>query len=539
MYKVLVVDDETLPREFLHSLVPALDSRYEVIGEASDGNEAMQFIRQNQVDLLITDVRMPEKDGLELCKEVHSEYPGMMIAILSGHEEFQYVQQAMLYKVEEYLLKPINKQSIQGMLQRVAVGLEKRKNEETTLRGLLNLSDEAKRQVATRFLQALIAQSHAEISSLYPLVHRMKIPVFEGEGIILHLSVDEYSLFQRMIPPKDYSVFLYILNQVASELASQFDLTWTLFDSSNQTSILLSGTDTALTLKYARDLFDQINSAMQSVTKLSVSGGIGCWIEDIFQIDVSYQSALRANHLRFQYDGGTLRENLLQEDEVEPDPIERVTESLRNTAIIPNAPEWAAKELVRILQSVQAIYSYNAYSLGAYILNKLLYRTQGKNNPSFETAWKLLSSIGNLGAQEMAAEVVESVYRSVFSSMLVPNNDSVDEVSSEPPSIIEKVLEFIMQHYGEPISLSMIADNFDITPQYLSHIFHRQTGTSYIKYVTHFRLKQAATLLTEMSDVKIYEVAEKVGYENVKHFMYIFKKHFGVTPGEYKTAYGN
>jgi len=537
MYNVLVVDDELLPRKFLNSLIPALDSRFRVVGEASDGNEALEIIRKQQLDLLITDIRMPEKDGLELCEEVHREFPKIKICILSGHEEFQYVQQAMLYRTEEYILKPINKEAIQEMLNRVAQRLDKQKAEESTLRGLYSLSDEAKRQVAMRFLQALITKSHAEISTLYPLVHRMKIPLFEGEGVMLLLSLDEHLLFQRMIPPKDHTVFHYILNQVASELASRFDMTWSLFDQSNHTCILLSGTDPNRVLQNVHTLFEQINSAMQSTTNLSVSGGIGCWIEDIFQVDESYMTALRANHLRFnQGQPGVLNEYFYQESvAAEPDPIDYVAESLRNAVMIPHAPEWAAKKLVNVLNNEGTVKSMGAYNLGAYILNKWTSGRQDNTYQNLDLAWGTLSILGGLGTQDATPSIIESVYSNVFSTLLDASDPVEEERNLEGnPSFIDKVLDYINLHYCEPISLAMIADHFQITPQYLSQLIHKQIGISYIKYLTKIRMDQALKLLTESAGIKVYEVAEQVGFDNVKHFMYVFKKHYGKTPGEYK-----
>lgn len=539
MYNVLVVDDEELPRKFLFSMISVLDPRFKVVGEACDGNEAMDFISRHRIDLLITDIRMPEKDGLELSKEVHQKFPHIKICILSGHEEFQYVQQAMLYRTEEYILKPINKEAIQEMLSRVAESMDKIKSQEATLRGLLSLSDEAKKQVAMRFMQALITKSNAEISTLYPLVHRMKIRLFEGEGILLLLSLDEQSLFKRMIPPKDYTVFRYILNQIATELASRYELTWTLFDQNNHTSVLLSGTDPDQTLQHAHTLFGQINSAIQSTTKLTVSGGLGCWIEDISQLDEAYQSALMANHLRFrQGRTGVLNESSIRAGEVSgQDNIIQVADTLRSIHLFPRAPEMAAKQLVHILDNQGTISSLGAYSLGAYILNQLAEGRHGKNHTHMDLAWNALSQLGDLVADHIAPSFIESVYSNAF-LFLISSSDPVDEEKKAQgnPSFVDKVLDYIAVHYCEPISLAMIADHFQISPQYLSQLFHKQIGISYIKYVTKLRMEKASRLLSENAEIKVYEVAEQVGFDNVKHFMYVFKKYYGKTPGEYRSV---
>ena len=249
MYQVLIVDDESLQREYLLSQIPALDPRFSIVGEASDGREALHFLEQHTVDILITDIKMPVMSGLELCHQVFLLYPDIKIVILSGYEEFEYAKEALEYKAEAYLLKPLNRAATRDMLNRIAESLTKKKAEELTLKGLRVLSDEAKQLVARRFLQALLASSQAEINTLYPLIHRLKIPLFEGEGLILLLLLDEYALFLKQIPAKDISIFQYILNQIAAEIAAANELTWTLFDEGERTVILLVRIQASLEIK--------------------------------------------------------------------------------------------------------------------------------------------------------------------------------------------------------------------------------------------------------------------------------------------------
>nr|MDA3845367.1 AraC family transcriptional regulator [Vallitaleaceae bacterium] len=109
--------------------------------------------------------------------------------------------------------------------------------------------------------------------------------------------------------------------------------------------------------------------------------------------------------------------------------------------------------------------------------------------------------------------------------------------SQEENELVSKVKSYIINHYDEPISLSLIADILTVSPSYLSNLFHETVGLSYIKYLTDIRMKQAAMLLRDYPSMTLEEITKKVGYISVKHFSYVFKKHFAMTTSEYKSNF--
>lgn len=254
MYKLLIVDDESLTRLYMQQNIPSLDEKWVVAGEASDGVEALEFLSQSKVDLVITDIKMPLMDGLELCSRIHQDYPGQEVVILSGYDEFSYAQQAIRYGVDDYLLKPVIEEELLAALRKISSRIENEKNSR---------------------------------------------------------------------------------------------------------------------------------------------------------------------------------------------------------------------------QSSEAVLSEH---------NTL------------------------------------------------PQHNCTSE-----QNIIELARSYICSHYYEPISLAQIAEHIGVTSNYLSSIFHKQVGESYIKYLTRVRMEQAAELLSQRPRVKIADISEKVGYVSVKHFLHVFKQYFNKTPGEYRS----
>jgi len=138
MYKVFLVEDEIVAREGIRDNVDWNLAGFEFCGEAPDGEMALPLIDSTQPDVLITDIKMPFMDGLQLCKIVRERMPSIKIIILTGHDEFNYAQDAVKLGVTEYLLKPVGVQDLYNVLERVASQLDQERQEQESLRRLKN-----------------------------------------------------------------------------------------------------------------------------------------------------------------------------------------------------------------------------------------------------------------------------------------------------------------------------------------------------------------------------------------------------------------
>jgi len=539
MYSVLIVDDEAIQREYLRMQIPALDGRFTVAGEAADGREALDFLERTPVDLLVTDIKMPVMNGLELCRRAYALDPRMKIVILSGYEEFEFAREALRYKAEQYLLKPLNRESLRAALAELAALLERARADEAALRGLRALSDEARRQAARRFLQALIAGSQAEIGALFPLTCRMNIPLFEGEGVLLLLEIDETSLRDRRVPPRDFAVFRYILNQIAAELAEARELVWTLFDDRERTAVLLSGTEPEARKPVARALFAQIRDQMRAATGLTLTGGLGTEIEDVLQLEASYRSALAATYRRFRDGGDLLYESEDGQDGEEgadaAEAVHSFLQTARGAVFDPHSDGrlLGVSLLADLLARDGAVAASSAFGFGSFLLQELGRGPVRRTPEAWSRAWRTLAELLPPDAPDRTLVSVLEAYRSALSEL------QADTAPADKPSddgeqrLVDDIRAFIERHYAEPISLAMLSDKFQASQQRISTAFHKHVGLPYIKYMTQIRMENAARLLAEQPEAKIFEIAERTGYGNVRHFTYVFKKHFGVTPGEY------
>lgn len=541
MYSLLIVDDEPLTREYMRMNISSINSSWLVAGEAEDGAEALKFLEKQPVDLVITDIKMPVMDGLNLCKMISQKYPRLKVLILSGYDEFAYAKEAMLYGVSEYLLKPIVKEDLRAALDNVARKLESEKNNELTYNSILNLSKDSKKYVVRKFLQALIDEATVEIKSLYPLIYRMKVSLIEGEGIIMILSLDEGAFLHSDLPVSDISIYKYILNQVTTEMVEESDIGWTFLDSGENTCVLISGEDTDKLQQACINLRNKVNAFMSANTGLTIIASIGSLLTDILQLSQSYKAAyklltcslLSGETMFFSYNEKNILEKLVQVDKV----IEAA--ALLKSSFIDKNEIGFSLALSKFIDLIDYTTVESILRCGMYVIKNLSSLKSGYSSEFEESVMKQLKHFSFSDNSDFNKENVIKLYKALYAYL--SDNNSVEQAVnankfSNDANIVEKAKDYIFYHYSEPISLALIAENVGVSSSYLSQLFHKTVGESYIQFLTRVRMEQAGKLLKAYPEEKISKICEKVGYIGVKHFTYVFKQYFNKTPGEYQNS---
>ncbi|MDG0809829.1 helix-turn-helix transcriptional regulator [Cohnella rhizosphaerae] len=318
-------------------------------------------------------------------------------------------------------------------------------------------------------------------------------------------------------------------------------MNWTLFDDRERTAVLLSGTDPERLSDDAEALFGQARKAMLDTTGLTLTGGVSSLVEDVQQLDTAYAEAYAATCRRFLEGGDKLYAYV---DAAAAEAFGALVQSAASELTDAHgerrdAHGWQA--LAALLPDGRRLDAVRAYGLGAALLGELQRLSAARRRPvPWAAAWNMLSH--TLPADDAAlwpAAALTDVYRAALATLAAPSGAAPEPRPSTEAGERQLVLDiraYIDANYAEPISLALLSDKFGASQQHISTIFHKHAGTPYIKYMTRVRMDNAARLLSARPEMKIFEVAERTGYVNVKHFSYVFKKHYGVTPGEYDQA---
>ena len=533
MYSMMIVDDEPLMREYMKVNVPQINDRWQVTAEAADGQDALEILKHQQVDLIITDIKMPAIDGIELCSIVSGQYPGIKLVILSGYDEFDFARKAIHYNVCEYLLKPVVKNELQNILSDIAALLDAQRSREIAYKTTVMLSEDSRKQVVKNFLKAVVMESNIEIKALYPLVYKLKISLLEAVGNIMVLDLDEYVILEKSIPVADIHIYRFILHQTVAELLEDSEYGIAFFNGYGNTTIFVTGENAVEVMEKCTTIYNKVASVMLKNTEIPVTGAIGVPADDVLQLNTSHKRALQAirNHLLcstrpsfFTYEDKTCNNDFMSKLENIILSIQSAILDNNNTNLFIYVSDYAG--LINNI-SISSILKFGIYLIKQ--ISHLMQVSQYENeNKAYELLAKIFLSIKNCAK----ADEIVKYYLEIIKVFQIKGQEVQPAITEQV--IVLKTREYIYSHYSEPISLADIAEKIGITSSYLSSIFHKSAGESYLKFLTRIRMEQAAKLLRSSSVKKVYDVSEKVGYLSVKHFSYVFKQYYNMSPGEYQ-----
>lgn len=529
MYSLLIVDDEPLMREFIKANLSSIDPGWRFAGEASDGAEALRFLESHAADLVLTDIKMPVMDGIELCRRLKAKNPRQEIVILSGYDEFAFAQEAMKYQVHGYLLKPIKIPALQEILAEVVAALERNSKEETALRAMRTLNTDYKSHICRSYLRAVIQNSNTEIKALHPMVYRLKLELMQGEGIVLLLRLDIESLLLQKLPPEDLAVFYYVLYQIASEVVEEGRSGWVVLDSAENTVVYLTAESREELERGCAEIFAKISALMAAHTGLTVTGCVGSAKSEVLEMAASYEDAAQLTAFWLLGGGNTLYRSGPSKPGFGFAKIEK--------AALRVAANLAQKDQAGLYSAVDEYLSAPGASAFPDTLRYLLFLLQKVlapgTDPGGERFVACLNGIRKAAPGGSACDIPR-LYRAVLQTARGDMEDAPEKSGMQQQ--VDAAKEFIYRHFAEPITLSQIADYLSLSPNYLSKIFHELVGESYIKFITRIRMEQAAKLLMASPRLHISAVAEKTGYYNLKHFNFVFKEFYNVTPTEYQES---
>lgn len=505
MYNVMVVDDEQLTRNFLKTIIHKNCDEWTVIGEASDGCEALTMLKDNKCDLVITDIKMPIMDGVTLCQHISELHPDTRLIILSGYGEFEYAKKAIQCNVSAYLLKPIVNEDLFDALNTVKGQLD---NSHRTQEAFVNysaLSSKYKDELATKLLQSIVNNAYVQTQSLLKIIYQLDVSLIEEQALIMMIVPSKSMMLQADYLQNKEVASLLIYMTVCDMLDGSSAIAF--LDSSSRTVIYIPINESESPYEIRNDLCVSLCADFFSATGEELECYSGSPVTELLQLNQSYQEAIvdmQKSRLFVKPDYAT--------DKV----LGRFNELLANYV-------YAVKSRVNdnIQYSQNELEDFISSNLGMLNMDYVGIHT-------YEYLIDTLDDDSSFAPPSTSLDVILDGYSKLY--------NTASEDSSED-SLIDDAIEYIQNHYSEPISLAILADHLSITPSYLSNLFHTTVGTSYIKYLTELRINKACYMLSHNKDITLDTITKKVGYLSTKHFSYVFKKHYGITPGRYRSEH--
>lgn len=494
MINILLVDDEYLIRAKIHKYLKDGIFKFDNIYEASNGLSALDIIKNNNIDIAIIDIQMPLINGIEFVKKIREEYYETKIIFLTGFEKFEYARQAIQYNIVEYLLKPVKKDELYSSIEKC---LSLIYNEQKNLIALNEIDEKKKYQFIIDSLYNNLTQVYSPLNINEGFNTVISIEVSENSHII-----DLYKFLDNNF--KNYDV-IYGLSKNNKILV--LDCIY----SENIKTLFLSLLNNNLLDYCYFSNYKKNNSIKDKVFEcLTVfPSKIFFNKKSIFYFDeIKYKALSIPNNLKLDFE-------LLARSNSKDKLIDKVNYYISEANIFKDI-NGLKKVISYYLSALDSIISEGECYLSIididYIINTLLY------------------SCNNLDDIK--------IYCNNFYTKITSINKTTKITDST--KTIKKVKDYIDKNYtSENINLEYLSTTFFINPCHLSSTFKKVTGDSLIEYITKKRIDNAKLLLKN-NEIKISEIAEKVGYKDYYYFSKIFKKLVGIPPLKYKQlSYNN
>ncbi|NJP41152.1 response regulator [Oscillospiraceae bacterium HV4-5-C5C] len=545
MLKVFLVEDEYIIRESIKKTINWAAEGFSLVGEAGDGERAYPMILKSEPDIVITDIRMPFMDGLELARLIRVKLPQSRVIILSGHDEFDYAREAIQIGVTEYLLKPISGATlltaIHGVAQKIRADQSRIDyraiyEKEHAEKLQLERTDFFKNLVDGKLSMSQVLEQGQHFGMDLSAVW-YQVMLFQVRGRDLAEAVrPEAAEADRQALEIEDTIMDLVAVQGHAEMYEQIGDTLC-FLLMAQTREELQQTETSLIAK--------MKKAAEGSDKLLYFIGIGQAVSRLHEIKMAYQSASRAFSARFFSDcSGIFRDTdagfLPESDQTELD-LSRLNMDKLDRRIVYNflaggtvtdVPDFVRNYLTGLGRD-----NLNSLLLRQYVILDSIFamaaflKKQGISAAQLE---QFQNQFRNFNAN-LTLDQAETRLCQCFDNALALRDSQSQQQYGR---LIEQAKGYIDTHYAcEDISLSTVAASVHFSPNHFSSIFGQQTGLSFIEYLTQVRMAKARELLY-CTKLKSAEIAFQVGYRDPHYFCYVFKKTHNLTPMEFRSQRG-
>ncbi len=535
MLKVFLVEDEVVMRNGIKKNIPWEQEGFEFVGEASDGELAYPLIKKEKPDILITDIRMPFMDGLELSRLVKKELPQIKIIILSGYNEFDYAKTAINIGVTDYLLKPISSAKLLEAVKKVGDVIEKEQDHARLMKRYEKEMEENILQEKHKLWGALASNRLSTIELLE-----------KGQRLGIDFTASAYQVFLfKLMQEGDATGCSEELNRASekvNELAGGWEYVLSFDRSPEGWAFLIKGEseqevqDTYLETR--NELLDLVNG----YPKVEYFGGIGNVVHRIGDIQSSYKEAARAFSSRFFLDANQITDSAeivrVQPESDDKIDVSKMLSKKREHELVERfLKNGTVEETDSFLDELfQSIGEQNCKSLlyRQYVVMDLFFcASDFLNNLEIDTESlpEECRDINQIVEKAGNAESLRHQIGILFKeTMQLRDNHSKKKYSK----LLEDAKAFIDENYKhDEMSLNTVAAQVNISPSYFSTIFSSEMGQTFVEYLTRVRLDKAKELLM-CSNMRTAEIGYEVGYKDSHYFSYIFKKTVGCSPKEYR-----
>ncbi|GLX66947.1 response regulator [Paenibacillus glycanilyticus] len=535
MLTMVIADDEDMVREGLSLILPWKDYGIEIVGLADNGKDAYELCSVLKPDILCTDIRMPMMDGLEVAQRLQEDNSATRVILISGVQDFEYAKTALSLEAEAYVLKPVKIPELLEVVQKVSTSIQLERSQAQMTERLHRQLRESMPVLRERLLIQLISRDFASEHEAAEKAAYYGIELLPGEVMTVGLlQLDDYKKTFETYNEENKQLLFFALLNVVSELLAAANAGFAFANTlENELVILFKGS--SLQGSKPMQLCEEIIACVGQFVKVSVSIGLGSPVTGLLQLSRSYSEADSAIRYTFFSGKGSvvtiddLGQNLeTHEHYRQVYQIENQMLTLLKLGDSKGVQTLADRMFDQvILPSLKVEQVHNLCTEFVFHLA----RTVHELDESFDaiTGMSLNVVLGHI------EDTVDSGSLRRFILELLGGMSSYffHKHHSKNQKVAQKIKTYIDQHYMENITIQQLAEIVFLSPTYMCQIYKKENNETIIEYLTKVRVDRAMELM-KSPDLKLFEIAEMVGFENATYFTTVFKKLTGVLPGKYR-----
>lgn len=530
----MLVDDEFTVRKRVIDKIDWHKYGFEIVCEAGNGQEALEMFQQYIPDVVITDIKMPYMDGLELSERILQSYPYTKIIILTGFDEFEYAKKSIGLQIVDYILKPISSKTLIEVLQNIKIKID---DEIQTRRDLNYLQQHYEKSypiMKNSFLKGLVHGEYYDNQEIIGGLEYYEVELESEAYAVSVISIDSFHKERPILGQKESELKKIALLNIMDEVDQRVKIGTYFLDGDKVILILqLIHDDELEFLRTQSTKLEEIRQGVEKYLPYTVTIGVGYRCSELEQLNMSLQSALNAhdykklvgkNRIIYIQDLESNHKDMLQFSEAHQ---RRLVRSLKSG----NKEEFHEVMGQIFLYIKKSQVSFTAYEIYLYEVITVLIRTAKEMDMDInklftinQNIYKHLRNLQDLG--DILNEFLE------FGDCIVAHNAKGLMYSADHMVLDAK--KYILENFREPdLNVDQISTFLHYSPNYFSSTFKKVTGQAFMTYLLMVRLEAGKDLLAT-TDKKTFEIAMDVGFSSPNYFSFCFKKHVGISPSAYR-----
>ncbi len=527
-YSVMIVDDEEEVREGIIRRMDWKTLGFQVVDSAENGEDALEKAEKLCPDVVLTDIQMPFMDGITFCKKLKERIYGTRIVIFSGYDEFEYAKEAIKLEAEEYILKPIDTLELQAVFKRIKERLDEERDQKKNRERLEMYYQESLPLLQQKFMISLLegnvlSEEIDNFKRLYQL--DMEAPYYVA-GLLQ---------IEGMAADTKTNLMLMSLQQIMEENLEK-ELRVHCVNYLDTVAVIAMLREKAELTVFIQAL-DKICKMASKLLEVNLSGGIGNLCRELTGLNQSCKEAQTAMEYRILM--GVNQAIFIQD--IEPNAGEgfiigekEIQTVIRDIKLgtpedIEKTIRGHMKKLEQARVSMAALQSYFMEMAVEITRLSRVYELDEEQTEGMSLYFQ--SSVTEFESLQMMGERLITICLNLRKQIRRERTDTAK-------LLIEKAKQHIQETYSDPeISVERLCHYLNLSPTYFSTLFKKETGMSFVNYLTQVRMEEAVKLLNTTEE-KAYIISEMVGYMDPNYFSYVFKKLYGISPSRYRVNRG-